>query len=123
MVDISTKHMNLLLTRSDRIFETEESDFIESSADQLGSGWAARSRLGWDGGLGDSRRISEETLEPTLRFQKLVSNIGERMALIIDPMLATSVATIDLLSEQQHQSSGAGAQLKRTRTSKTCCIN
>lgn len=43
---------------------------------------------------------NEETLEPVPYFQKLVSNIDERMALIVDPMLATGgsvIATIDLL--------------------------
>ncbi len=42
---------------------------------------------------------NEETLEPVPYFQKLVSNIDERMALIVDPMLATGgsvIATIDL---------------------------
>ncbi|UMX55030.1 uracil phosphoribosyltransferase [Escherichia coli] len=57
---------------------------------------------------------NEETLEPVPYFQKLVSNIDERMALIVDPMLATGgsvIATIDLLKNaglHQHQSSGAG---------------
>lgn len=40
------------------------------------------------------------TLEPVPYFQKLVSNIDERMALVVDPMLATGgsmIATIDLL--------------------------
>ena len=32
---------------------------------------------------------NEETLEPVPYFQKLVSNIDERMALVVDPMLAT----------------------------------
>lgn len=44
----------------------------------------------------------EETLEPVPYFQKLVSNIDERMALIVDPMLATGgsvIATIDLLKK------------------------
>lgn len=42
----------------------------------------------------------EETLQPVPYFQKLVSNIDERMALVVDPMLATGgsmIATIDLL--------------------------
>ena len=46
---------------------------------------------------------NEETLEPVPYFQKLVSNIDERMALIVDPMLATGgsvIATIDLLKKQ-----------------------
>lgn len=45
----------------------------------------------------------EETLEPVPYFQKLVSNIDERMALVVDPMLATGgsmIATIDLLKKQ-----------------------
>ena len=43
---------------------------------------------------------NEETLEPVPYFQKLVSNIDERMALVVDPMLATGgsmIATIYLL--------------------------
>ncbi len=46
---------------------------------------------------------NEETLEPVPYFQKLVSNIDERMALIVDPMLATGgsvIATIDLLKKR-----------------------
>ncbi len=42
----------------------------------------------------------EETLKPVSYFEKFVSNMSERPALIIDPMLATGgsmVATIDLL--------------------------
>ncbi|HED2336889.1 TPA: uracil phosphoribosyltransferase [Serratia liquefaciens] len=44
----------------------------------------------------------EETLEPVPYFQKLVSNIEERLALVVDPMLATGgsmIATIDLLKK------------------------
>ncbi|TQV76725.1 uracil phosphoribosyltransferase [Aliikangiella marina] len=44
----------------------------------------------------------EETLQPVSYFEKLTSNIEERMALIIDPMLATGgsmIATIDLLKK------------------------
>lgn len=42
----------------------------------------------------------EETLEPVEYFKKLTSNIDERLALVVDPMLATGgsmVATIDIL--------------------------
>lgn len=42
----------------------------------------------------------EKTLKPVPYFQKLVSSIDERMALVLDPMLATGgsmIATIDLL--------------------------
>ncbi|CDM89759.1 uracil phosphoribosyltransferase [Xenorhabdus bovienii] len=44
----------------------------------------------------------EETFEPVPYFQKLVSDISERMALVVDPMLATGgsmIATIDLLKK------------------------
>ncbi len=44
----------------------------------------------------------EETLKPVPYFQKLASNIEERMALVVDPMLATGgsmIATIDLLKK------------------------
>ncbi|VAY02313.1 Uracil phosphoribosyltransferase [Arsenophonus endosymbiont of Aleurodicus dispersus] len=44
----------------------------------------------------------EKTLEPISYFQKLASNINQRMALIVDPMLATGgsmIATIDLLKQ------------------------
>jgi uracil phosphoribosyltransferase len=45
---------------------------------------------------------NEETLEPVTYFEKLTSDISERMALIIDPMLATGGSmntTIDLLKQ------------------------
>lgn len=45
---------------------------------------------------------NEETLEPVPYFEKLTPNIDDRMALILDPMLATGgtlVATIDLLKK------------------------
>ncbi|WP_334468519.1 uracil phosphoribosyltransferase [Arsenophonus sp. PmNCSU2021_1] len=45
----------------------------------------------------------EKTLEPITYFQKLASNINERMALVVDPMLATGgsmIATIDLLKKE-----------------------
>jgi uracil phosphoribosyltransferase len=45
----------------------------------------------------------EETLEPVPYFNKLASNIDERIALVVDPMLATGgsmIATIDLLKEK-----------------------
>lgn len=44
----------------------------------------------------------EKTLKPVPYFHKLASNIDERMALIVDPMLATGgsmIATIDLLKK------------------------
>ena len=45
----------------------------------------------------------EETLEPVPYFNKLASNIEERIALVVDPMLATGgsmIATIDLMKEK-----------------------
>ncbi|MEJ6475899.1 uracil phosphoribosyltransferase [Pseudoalteromonas piscicida] len=45
---------------------------------------------------------NEETLEPVPYFEKLVGNIDARLALVIDPMLATGgslVATIDMLKK------------------------
>ncbi|ENY72818.1 uracil phosphoribosyltransferase [Aeromonas diversa] len=49
----------------------------------------------------------EETLQPVPYFEKIVSNIEERLALVIDPMLATGgsmIATIDLLKKKGCQS-------------------
>ncbi|MFM2482306.1 uracil phosphoribosyltransferase [Celerinatantimonas sp. YJH-8] len=43
---------------------------------------------------------NEETLEPVPYFEKLVGQIDERLALVVDPMLATGgsmIATVDLL--------------------------
>ncbi|MCC4831478.1 uracil phosphoribosyltransferase [Shewanella sp. 1_MG-2023] len=45
----------------------------------------------------------EETLEPVPYFDKLVSNVDERVAIVVDPMLATGgsmIATIDLLKKR-----------------------
>lgn len=45
---------------------------------------------------------NEETLEPVPYFEKLVGNIDARLALVIDPMLATGgslIATIDMLKK------------------------
>lgn len=45
---------------------------------------------------------NEETLEPVTYFEKLAGDIDQRMAFIIDPMLATGgsmIATIDLLKK------------------------
>ena len=46
---------------------------------------------------------NEETLEPVFYFEKLAGQIDERLALVIDPMLATGgsmVETINLLKER-----------------------
>lgn len=45
---------------------------------------------------------NEETLEPVPYFEKLTNNLEERLAIVVDPMLATGgsmVATIDLLKK------------------------
>ncbi|MBB1439885.1 uracil phosphoribosyltransferase [Shewanella sp. SG41-4] len=45
----------------------------------------------------------EETLKPIPYFEKIVSNVDERIALVVDPMLATGgsmIATIDLLKKR-----------------------
>lgn len=45
----------------------------------------------------------EETLEPVSYFEKLVGQIDDRLALVVDPMLATGgsmIATIDLLKKK-----------------------
>lgn len=45
---------------------------------------------------------NEQTLEPESYYQKIVSDISDRRALVIDPMLATggsAIATIDLLKQ------------------------
>lgn len=45
----------------------------------------------------------EDTLEPVPYFNKLASNMDERIALVVDPMLATGgsmITTIDLLKAQ-----------------------
>lgn len=46
---------------------------------------------------------NEETLEPVPYFDKLVTDIDERLAIVVDPMLATggsAIATIDLLKSR-----------------------
>ncbi len=45
---------------------------------------------------------NEETLEPVVYFEKLAHGLEERLALVVDPMLATGgsmVATIDMLKK------------------------
>lgn len=46
---------------------------------------------------------NEETLEPVPYFQKLASDLDERLAIVVDPMLATGgsmIATLDLLKQR-----------------------
>ncbi|HIP75581.1 MAG TPA: uracil phosphoribosyltransferase [Psychromonas hadalis] len=45
----------------------------------------------------------EETLEPVPYFSKVVSNIDQRLALVVDPMLATGgsmISTLDLIKKE-----------------------
>ncbi|SHF13661.1 uracil phosphoribosyltransferase [Modicisalibacter ilicicola DSM 19980] len=76
-----------------------------------------RAGLGMLDGVTDllpSARISvvglyrnEETLEPVAYFEKFANDLEERMAIVIDPMLATGgsmVATLDKLKERGCQS-------------------
>jgi uracil phosphoribosyltransferase len=45
----------------------------------------------------------EETLEPVAYFDKIISNVDQRTAIVIDPMVATGgtlLATIDLLKQK-----------------------
>lgn len=64
---------------------------------------------------------NEETLEPVPYFQKLVSNIDERMALIVDPIAGNrwfryrDHRPAEKSGLQQHQSSGAGSCARRYR--------
>ena len=47
---------------------------------------------------------NEETLEPVPYFQKLASDLEERLAIVVDPMLATGgsmISTIDLLKSKR----------------------
>ncbi|MGC3872928.1 uracil phosphoribosyltransferase [Halomonas sp. GXIMD04776] len=72
-----------------------------------------RAGLGMLDGVTDlipSARISvvglyrnEQTLEPVAYFEKFANDLGERLAIVIDPMLATGgsmVATLDKLKER-----------------------
>ncbi|MFM2486404.1 uracil phosphoribosyltransferase [Celerinatantimonas yamalensis] len=46
---------------------------------------------------------NEETLEPVSYFEKLVGQLDERLALVVDPMLATGgsmIATVELLKQK-----------------------
>jgi uracil phosphoribosyltransferase len=45
----------------------------------------------------------EQTLQPVPYFQKLASDLDQRLAIVVDPMLATGgslIATVDLLKQQ-----------------------
>lgn len=127
--DISTKGFRTLANEVGSLLTYEATKDLELE-DTVIDGWAGdvtvqqikgkkitivpilRAGLGMMDGVLDlipSARVSvvglyrdEETLEPVPYFEKLVNDIDERMALILDPMLATGgsmIATIDMLKK------------------------
>lgn len=127
--DVSTKDFRDLANELARLLTYEATQDLETETRSI-KGWAGdvsverikgkkvtvvpilRAGLGMIDGVLDlipSARTSvvglyrnEETLEPVRYYVKMTSNMQERMALILDPMLATGgtlMATIDLLKE------------------------
>jgi len=128
-VDQSTKDFRDLASEISRLLTYEATKDMETEEHTI-EGWAGpvtvefikgkkitivpilRAGLGMMDGVFDmmpSAKVSvvgfyrnEETLEPVEYYVKLASNIEQRMALILDPMLATGgtlLATIDLLKK------------------------
>ena len=128
-VDISTKDFRELASEVARLLTYEATKDLETEKVTI-AGWAGpvetdqikgkkitvvpilRAGLGMMDGVLDlipSARVSvvglyrnEETLEPVPYFKKLTSEMDNRIALILDPMLATGgslIATIDMLKE------------------------
>lgn len=127
--DISTKDFRALASEVARLLTYEATKDLDTELKTIES-WAGpievdrikgkkitvvpilRAGLGMMDGVLDllpSARVSvvglyrnEETLEPVTYFQKMTSNMHNRTALILDPMLATGgslVACIDMLKE------------------------
>lgn len=127
--DLSTKQFRELASEVARLLTYEATTDLETEKITI-SGWAGpvevrqikgkkitvvpilRAGLGMMNGVLDmipSAKVSvvglyrnEETLEPVAYFEKLAADIEERIALIIDPMLATGgslIATIDMLKK------------------------
>jgi len=127
--DISTKDFRELASEVARLLTYEATKDLETEKAEI-EGWAGsvlvdqikgkkitvvpilRAGLGMMDGVLDlipSARVSvvglyrnEETLEPVPYFRKLTSDMASRIALILDPMLATGgslIATIDMLKE------------------------
>ncbi len=125
--DISTKDFRELASEVARLLTYEATKDLETEKETI-SGWNGpvevdrikgkkitvvpilRAGLGMMDGVLDllpNARVSvvglyrnEETLEPVTYFEKLTSNMEDRTALILDPMLATGgslVACIDML--------------------------
>ena len=128
--DISTKHFRDLATEVGSLLTYEATADLEIEKVII-EGWCGpveidrikgkkvtvvpilRAGLGMMDGVLEhipSARISvvgmyrdEETLEPVPYFQKLASDLDERLAIVVDPMLATGgsmIATIDLLKQR-----------------------
>ncbi len=128
--DISTKEFRALATEVGSLLTYEATQNLETEKVTI-NGWCGpveidqikgkkvtvvpilRAGLGMMDGVLEhmpSARISvvgmyrnEETLEPVPYFQKLASDMDERLAIVVDPMLATGgsmIATIDLLKKQ-----------------------
>jgi uracil phosphoribosyltransferase len=126
---ISTKDFRELASEVARLLTYEATQDMETEPHTIG-GWAGpvtverikgkkvtvvpilRAGLGMMDGVLDlipSARVSvvglyrdEQTLQPVCYFQKLTRRIGDRTALILDPMLATGgsiVAAVDLLKQ------------------------
>jgi uracil phosphoribosyltransferase len=127
--DISTKDFRDLSSEIARLLTYEATKDLETERVTI-EGWAGpvevdtikgkkitivpilRAGIGMMNGVIDmipSAKVSvvglyrnEETLEPVRYYVKLTSNMEERIALILDPMLATGgtlLATIDLIKE------------------------
>ena len=127
--DLSTKQFRELASEVARLLTYEATKDLETETISV-DGWAGpvtvqqikgkkitvvpilRAGLGMMNGVLDmipSAKVSvvglyrdEETLQPVAYYEKLTSGMEERIALIIDPMLATGgslLATIDMLKE------------------------
>lgn len=127
--DISTKDFRELASEVARLLTYEATQDLETETETV-DGWNGpvaierikgkkitvvpilRAGLGMMNGVLDlipSARVSvvglyrnEETLEPVAYFEKLTSNMHDRTALILDPMLATGgslLACIDMLKK------------------------
>lgn len=127
--DISTKNFRELASEIARLLTYEATKDLETEKSTI-QGWAGpvevetikgkkitvvpilRAGLGMLDGVLDlipGAKVSivglyrnEETLQPVRYYVKLAKNIKDRIALILDPMLATGgtlIATIDLLKE------------------------
>lgn len=127
--DLSTKQFRELASEVARLLTYEATKDLETETITV-SGWAGpvpvrqikgkkitvvpilRAGLGMMNGVLDmipSAKVSvvglyrnEETLEPVAYYEKLTSGMEERIALIVDPMLATGgslLATIEMLKE------------------------